>query len=58
LIQLKADRDALAVDNALLELSSSVKNGLNTMPFIIKAVEVYATLGEIADTFRREFGEY
>ena len=58
LIQLKADRDALAVDNALLELSSSVKDGLNTMPFIIKAVEVYATLGEIADTFRREFGEY
>jgi methylmalonyl-CoA mutase N-terminal domain/subunit len=58
LIQLRADRDALAVENALLELSRAVKNGLNTMPFIIKAVEVYATLGEIADTFRREFGEY
>ena len=58
LIQLRADRDTLAVDNALLELSSAVKNGLNTMPFIIKAVEVYATLGEIADNFRREFGEY
>lgn len=58
LIQLRADRNALAVENALLELSRAVKNGLNTMPFIIKAVEVYATLGEIADTFRREFGEY
>lgn len=58
LIQLRADRNTLAVENALLELSRAVKNGLNTMPFIIKAVEVYATLGEIADTFRREFGEY
>jgi methylmalonyl-CoA mutase N-terminal domain/subunit len=58
LIQLRVDRDTLAVNNALLELTNSVKNGLNTMPFIISAVEVYATLGEIADTFRKEFGEY
>jgi methylmalonyl-CoA mutase, N-terminal domain len=58
LIQLRAERDTLAVDNALLELTNSVKSGLNTMPFIIKAVEAYATLGEIADTFRKEFGEY
>ncbi len=58
LIQLRVDRDTLAVNNALLELTNSVKNGLNTMPFIIRAVEVYATLGEIADTFRKEFGEY
>jgi len=58
LIQLRAERDTLAVDNALLELTNSVKNGLNTMPFIIRAVEVYATLGEIADKFRKEFGEY
>jgi methylmalonyl-CoA mutase N-terminal domain/subunit len=56
--QLRVDRDTLAVNNALLELTNSVKNGLNTMPFIISAVEVYATLGEIADTFRKEFGEY
>jgi methylmalonyl-CoA mutase N-terminal domain/subunit len=28
------------------------------LPFIIAAVESYATLGEIADTFRKEFGEY
>jgi methylmalonyl-CoA mutase N-terminal domain/subunit len=58
LTQLRAERNALAVDNALHELTNSVKNGLNTMPFIINAVEVYATLGEIADTFRKEFGEY
>jgi methylmalonyl-CoA mutase N-terminal domain/subunit len=58
LISLKAKRDGLAVDKALQALSDSVQNGLNTMPYIIAAVEVYATLGEIADTFRKEFGEY
>jgi methylmalonyl-CoA mutase N-terminal domain/subunit len=28
------------------------------MPIIIDAVENYASLGEIADTFRDVFGEY
>ena len=28
------------------------------MPTIIKCVEDYATLGEIADTFRDVFGEF
>ena len=58
LISLKAKRDGLAVDEALKALRVSVQKGLNTMPYIIDAVEVYATLGEIADTFRKEFGEY
>ena len=58
LISLKAKRDGLAVDEALKALRVSVQKGLNTMPYIIAAVEVYATLGEIADAFRKEFGEY
>jgi methylmalonyl-CoA mutase N-terminal domain/subunit len=58
LISLKAERDRMAVEKALLALTDAVKKGLNTMPYIISAVEVYATLGEIADTFRKEFGEY
>ncbi len=58
LISLRAERNSLAVDNALLALTDAVKTGQNTMPYIISAVEVYATLGEIADTFRKEFGEY
>ncbi|WP_395627052.1 methylmalonyl-CoA mutase [Daejeonella sp.] len=58
LLKLKAERDGQAVQKALDELRNSVKDNLNTMPFIIAAVEVYATLGEIADTFRKEFGEY
>jgi methylmalonyl-CoA mutase N-terminal domain/subunit len=28
------------------------------MPTIIQSVEAYATLGEVADVFRKTFGEY
>lgn len=58
LVKLKAERDGLAVQKALDDLRNAVKENLNTMPFLVAAVEVYATLGEIADTFRKEFGEY
>lgn len=58
LIKLKAERDNILVGKALGELRNAVISGLNTMPFIIAAVEAYATLGEIADVFRKEFGEY
>ncbi len=58
LVSLRAERDNLAVERALQALTDAVKKGLNVMPYIISAVEVYATLGEIADTFRKEFGEY
>jgi methylmalonyl-CoA mutase N-terminal domain/subunit len=58
LVKLKAERDGLAVEKALDDLRNAVKENLNTMPFLVAAVEVYATLGEIADTFRKEFGEY
>jgi methylmalonyl-CoA mutase N-terminal domain/subunit len=30
----------------------------NLMPFILEAVKAYATVGEICDVFRAEFGEY
>jgi methylmalonyl-CoA mutase N-terminal domain/subunit len=30
----------------------------NIMPFVIEAVENYATLGEIADSLREIYGEY
>lgn len=58
LVSLRAERDGQAVQKALSALMDAVKQGRNTMPYIITAVEVYATLGEIADTFRKEFGEY
>lgn len=56
--KLKSERNTVAVQNALAALRDAVKSDANTMPYLIQAVEIYATLGEIADTFRREFGEY
>lgn len=58
LILLRAERDGAAVVKALDAIADAVSQGLNTMPFIIAAVELYATLGEIADVLRKEFGEY
>jgi methylmalonyl-CoA mutase N-terminal domain/subunit len=42
----------------LQELGEAARNGNNIMPFILNAVESYATLGEIADILRQEFGEF
>lgn len=58
LTQLKAQRNPRAVAIALNNLSSAAKSDQNLMPFILTAVEEYATLGEIADTLRSVFGEY
>lgn len=56
--KLKKLRNNALVEQCLLDLSEAVRKGNNTMPFILFAVECYATLGEISDTLRREFGEY
>lgn len=55
---LRLERNNDNVRSVLQALSDSAKSGKNTMPFIMAAVEAYATLGEIADVFRKEFGEY
>jgi methylmalonyl-CoA mutase N-terminal domain/subunit len=56
--QLKKERNNSAVESSLDELFSAAKGSRNLMPFILSAVENYATLGEISDTLRRVFGEY
>ena len=58
LVKLKSERDNEQVQDTLKALALSAKNGSNTMPFILAAVNAYATLGEIADVLRNEFGEY
>ncbi|MBY0245707.1 MAG: methylmalonyl-CoA mutase [Sphingobacteriaceae bacterium] len=55
---LKAERDNSAVAIALTNLSNAAKGNDNIMPYILTAVECYATLGEIADVLRNVFGEY
>ena len=56
--QVKAERDNEKVKADLARLEQAAKDGRNVMPIIIDAVENYASLGEIADTFRGVFGEY
>ena len=55
---LKAGRNQPDVDLALKNLSDAASGSENLMPFILTAVEAYATLGEISDTLRQIFGEY
>lgn len=56
---LKESRDNVKVKEALEEIRKAAKNeSVNLMPKILEAVKVYATLGEICDVLREEFGEY
>jgi len=43
---------------ALAAVDCAARDGSNLVPPIIAAAEAHATLGEIADTLRRVFGEY
>jgi len=55
---LRARRDKSAWQAALKSVEDAAVSGENLMPRIIGAVENYCTVGEIADTLRRVFGEY
>jgi methylmalonyl-CoA mutase N-terminal domain/subunit len=55
---LRNQRDAAQVNAALSQLEQAARGTTNVMPYIIEAVECYATLGEIADVFRSAFGEH
>jgi methylmalonyl-CoA mutase, N-terminal domain len=39
-------------------LARRAGSGENLVPAILTAVESYATVGEISDTLRQQFGEY
>jgi methylmalonyl-CoA mutase N-terminal domain/subunit len=55
---LRARRDAGPWKDALARVEEAARSGENLMPRILEAVEAYATVGEISDALRREFGEY
>ena len=54
----RARRDERAVKEALGQIERAARTNENLMPRIIRAVEAYATLGEISDCLRAVFGEY
>ncbi|TKX54988.1 methylmalonyl-CoA mutase [Halorubrum sp. SP3] len=56
--EVKADRDGDAVDDALAGLREAAQGTENVMPHVVDAVKSYATVQEISDVLRDEFGEY
>jgi len=55
---LRQRRDSDAVTQALARVTEAARGTENLMPRIIDAVRVYATLGEISDAMREEFGQF
>lgn len=51
-------RNQSVVDESLSKLREAAQKNENVMPHIVEAVKVYATVGEIANVLRDEFGEY
>jgi len=56
--KLKSSRDNDAVKRALARVKETAAGEANLMPAIVDAVRVYATLGEISDAMRAQFGEF
>ncbi|GAA0721399.1 methylmalonyl-CoA mutase N-terminal domain/subunit [Halorubrum trapanicum] len=56
--EVKADRDDDAVDDALAGLREAARGTENVIPHVVDAVKAYATVQEISDVLRDEFGEY
>ncbi len=55
---LKSSRDRDAVTRALDDLLKAAAGQDNLMPYICRAVECYATVGEISNTLRQSFGKF
>jgi methylmalonyl-CoA mutase N-terminal domain/subunit len=54
----RAARNNDAVRTALADLTSAAATDHNLLPFILKCVESYASVGEISDALRAVWGEY
>jgi methylmalonyl-CoA mutase N-terminal domain/subunit len=58
LTAVREERDDEAVDAALAALRDAAAGDANVLPPIVDAVKAYATVGEISDVLRDEFGEH
>ena len=56
--ELKKKRDNVKVEAALAKLKACARSKGNIFPEILNCVRVYATLGEIIETMKKEFGEW
>jgi len=58
LAALKARRSAAKAQAALARIRQDARGSVNLMPAFMQAAEAYATLGEMVDVLREEFGAY
>ncbi|MFA5805577.1 MAG: methylmalonyl-CoA mutase family protein [Melioribacteraceae bacterium] len=58
LIRIRSQRNNIIVKEKLSALKTAAQSDINLMPFILDAVKVYASIGEICNTMRDVFGEY
>ncbi|MEZ4691561.1 MAG: methylmalonyl-CoA mutase family protein [Ignavibacteria bacterium] len=56
--KLKEKRDNNRVEKALSDIKEKALTDENLLPFILEAVESYATIGEISNALREVWGEY
>lgn len=56
--KLKEKRDNNRVEKALSDIKEKAMTEENLLPFILEAVESYATVGEISNSLRDVWGEY
>jgi methylmalonyl-CoA mutase N-terminal domain/subunit len=54
----RAERDDGEVEAALADVREAAASGENLMPRLVEAAKARATVGEICDALREEFGEY
>jgi methylmalonyl-CoA mutase N-terminal domain/subunit len=54
----KEDRDPARLRNVLEAVRAKARSGENLLPSLIEAVKALATLGEISDVLREEWGQY
>ena len=55
---IRAGRDPSAWQAAIDDVIAAARSSVNLVPPIVRAVECYATLGEISDALRSVFGEH
>ncbi|AQL41833.1 methylmalonyl-CoA mutase [Halorientalis sp. IM1011] len=58
LAEVREDRDDEEVEAKLEAIREAARGDENLMPYLVDAVKVYATTGEICDAMRDVFGEY
>jgi len=56
--RVKQTRNNTEVKAKLIDLKKAAEDNQNLMPFLLKCVRAYATLGEVMDALKEVYGEY